>query len=160
MFSCQFYETLKIPLFAEYLWTATFIPFPITFQTIPIIYDVLCVIWLMLHLVDQSEVSSRRRCSSKKKKKKERKTHNKKTVAINFANFTGVHLRHNVILNKVAGCQPATLASTKGIYGKLTNIFQNSFFTEHFWATGFGSLVHSRLNLDFLESFKSRECTS
>ena len=87
----------------------------------------------MLHLVDQSEVSSRRRCSSKKKeKKKERKTHNKKTVAINFANFTGVHLCHNVFLNKVAGCRPATLASTAGIYCRLPNIFQNSFFKEHF----------------------------
>ena len=61
----------------------------------------------------------------------------KKVVLKNHAKSIGKHLCQSLAFNKVASVRPATLLKGRLWHSEFREIFKNSFFTEHFWATGF-----------------------
>ena len=138
MFSCEFYEISKNTFFyrtplddwySYYLWCS--------------------VCYLIDASFSWSKVSSRRRCSSKKKKKKKKTRQNS---CNKFVNFTGVHLCHSLLLNKVTP-QEFTV--------NLPTFFRIAFLQNNSERLVLVVSSLNRLNFgkwDFLESFKSREC--
>ena len=64
----------------------------------------------------------------------------KKAVLRNFAKFIGKHLCQGPLFNKVAGLRPATLLINNETLVQVFScefceMFKNTFFTEHLWAT-------------------------
>ena len=85
----------------------------------------------------------------------------KKGVLRNFSKFTGKHLCLSLFFNKVAGLrQKETLAQV--FFCEFCKISQNTFFTEHLWATtsvldnSHNSQIKFNINLRWEKTIYSR----
>ena len=60
----------------------------------------------------------------------------KKSVLKNFAKFTGKHLCQSLVFNKLVGLSVQHYRKkdlTQMFFCEFCKIFNNTFFTEHFW---------------------------